>query len=98
MAKYQILIHCKGLSVPSEESDEVIGGFYTTRYGTGSNEKEAFENIINELIQEEGCKKVFSITKDTKGNEPIFEMEKYEIVPFYKGKFKKTMSYTFYPV
>ena len=90
------MIHCKGLSVPVEESDEVIVGFYTTRYGTGSNEKEAFENIVNELKKEEEFIKVLEITKQRKVSEPILEMEEYEVIPFYKGA-KNLAGYSFYP-
>lgn len=98
MPRYKILIHCEGLKVPDIESGVLIGGFYTTRYGSGINLEEAFKNIVTKIRQENDYKMLVKATEQESGNGPNFIIEEYEEVSLLKGRIKYLKGYAFYPV
>ncbi len=98
MAKFKIIVHCQGLNIPDENGEYIIGGFYTTRYGSGSNEQEAFKNVIKEIKEEKEYKRLENIIKSKEGVGVTFEIEDSAMVPFYAGLFSQFKGYTFYPI
>jgi hypothetical protein len=98
MPKFKIIVHCRGLNIPDDNEEYIIGGFYTTRYGSGSNEQEAFEKVIKGITKEKEYQILEKITKSREGAEITFEIEESVIVPFHAGLFGQLKGYTFYPI
>jgi hypothetical protein len=97
MPRFKIVIHCTKLAVPEAQSGKNIIGFFTTRYGQGGSEKEAFQKAINRLQKEKKFKALQRITKESAQVEPSFQIEEIEKVPFYSGLFTKKTGYVLYP-
>jgi hypothetical protein len=95
--KFRIIVHCKNLNVPEEESGKNIIGFFATRYGKGQSIEEAFEKVKINLENEDDFKKLTQITKQRSQLEPILEMEEFKEVPFYSELFSKCKGFTLYP-
>lgn len=96
MQKYKIIIHCFNLEVPDKDSGKKIIGFYTTRYGSGEDEEKAFEEVKKKLKAEDNFKKLQKATKENKQEEPDFEIEEIEKVPFYSGLLTRNTGYMLY--
>lgn len=97
MQRFKIIIHCFNLEVPDEDSGKKIIGFYTTRYCCEETAEKAFEEVKRKLKKEYNFKKLRNITKENKQEEPDFEIDEIEKVPFYSGLFAKNKGYTLYP-
>lgn len=96
--RYQVLIHGKGFSAPTNDGDGIIG-FYVIRRVRADTQAEAYWTAVRAIEREEKFRWLVEETREHTGQEPRykFELEDIGYLPWWRWYFTRApRNYAFY--